>query len=995
MGSDPLLEHLAGLCRREPTRAKWVIVANHAVGLTLADRLAREHGTWVNVRFVTPLDLATRMAAPFLVEKKITPSEETLGPALVMRLLLRLPEAGGYFRPMAHHTSMAEALWRAIRELRYAAIDAPALIATPFSGIADKQAELAALVTAYERHLEVASLADMPAVFQEALKHLDWCAIESEDVVLRCPNLTRSPVVGRFLDALPGQAAIAALPPPFSGPGAKAGGAAIAIFHAGGRDAEIDEILRRIASSGLPLDQVEVAVASGVSPSLVWEKAMRLEWPVTLAGGLPAAVSRAGRLLLRFCDWIDSGFDAAFLRRLLHAGDLASDAIGPDVTPGQAARLMLKAKAAWGRGTYGPSLTARAEDYEHRAQDPEASDADREWNARKATQTRALVGWVAEVLGRIPEPDAAQHSTVLLSDVVNAAAWFLESHAGQASALDRMGRTALVEALGDLRQLDDYRCDVSTALRFIRERVESLVIGRDRPRPGHLHVSPLRDAGHDGRPLVFFAGLEEGAIFSSAVEDPVLLDIERGAFSPPLPTSLDRHSDEVAQVLARIAAVCSSARQACFSFSCRDTRDFRETFPSWIVLQAYRLQQSNPSLTYEDLAASLGEPVSSVAAAADAALTDGGWWLSHRHQPMAADVILRTCPSLARGRDAEAARASDIFTEYDGLVPEAGQALDPSRTQKPVSASVLESAAKCPMRFFMRSGLGVRPIEEGKPDEDGWLAPTTRGTELHELFARVMRLARKEERAPHLAKDGARLRAWGRERLAQLKAEMPPSSDEVFSRESRAFLEDLESFLVAECEGRHGNGIGFEVSFGFEIKPGNEEGLARSAPLEVNIGDGRKLVLHGWIDRINKLAPHEYEVADYKSSYWADDWQGLYDGGRRLQHAIYGAAAARALAEIDPKARVVRGTYLFPTVNGHGLKKAIPAPSAATFRALLRRIADVIGSGVFAPADAEGDCQWCDYKGACRVETIGATKMLANTDNTRLAPYDALRKHHE
>ena len=37
----------------------------------------------------------------FLVEREITPSEDTLGPALLMRLLLELPVEGGYFRPMA------------------------------------------------------------------------------------------------------------------------------------------------------------------------------------------------------------------------------------------------------------------------------------------------------------------------------------------------------------------------------------------------------------------------------------------------------------------------------------------------------------------------------------------------------------------------------------------------------------------------------------------------------------------------------------------------------------------------------------------------------------------------------------------------------------------------------------------------------------------------------------------------------------------------------
>ena len=82
----------------------------HALGLTLGERLARDGCDWANLRFVTPLDIAVRMAAPFLVEQGLNPSEESLGPPLIMSLLLDLPVEGGYFRPMAEHPTMADAL---------------------------------------------------------------------------------------------------------------------------------------------------------------------------------------------------------------------------------------------------------------------------------------------------------------------------------------------------------------------------------------------------------------------------------------------------------------------------------------------------------------------------------------------------------------------------------------------------------------------------------------------------------------------------------------------------------------------------------------------------------------------------------------------------------------------------------------------------------------------------------------------------------------------
>ena len=123
---DPFVAQLARLCTAHRTRAKWVFVPTHALGRTLGDRLVLEGTDWANLRFVTPLDIALRMGAPFLVERGIDPSEEGLGPALIMRLLLDLPEEGGYFRSLADQPTMAQALWSTVRELRMAGVRAAA-----------------------------------------------------------------------------------------------------------------------------------------------------------------------------------------------------------------------------------------------------------------------------------------------------------------------------------------------------------------------------------------------------------------------------------------------------------------------------------------------------------------------------------------------------------------------------------------------------------------------------------------------------------------------------------------------------------------------------------------------------------------------------------------------------------------------------------------------------------------------------------------------------
>ena len=95
------------------------------------------------------------MGAPFLVERGIDPSEEGLGPALMMRLLLELPEQGGYFRALAEQPSLAEAVWTTLRELRMAGIESDAVPVEAFESPA-KHTEIVALLAAYEAHLESA-----------------------------------------------------------------------------------------------------------------------------------------------------------------------------------------------------------------------------------------------------------------------------------------------------------------------------------------------------------------------------------------------------------------------------------------------------------------------------------------------------------------------------------------------------------------------------------------------------------------------------------------------------------------------------------------------------------------------------------------------------------------------------------------------------------------------------------------------------------------------
>ena len=1050
---DPFVAQLKEICAAHPTRAKWVFVRSHAIGRTIGDRLVIEGTNWGNLRFVTPLDIALRMGAPFLVEQGIDPSEEGLGPALMMKLLIGLPASHTYFRPLGDQPTLAAALWSTLRELRLAGVTSADIEKTSFASAA-KHDEMVALVKAYESFLAAEKRGDLATVFAEAVKHPDWCPIGAADCWTEQPDVVWAPLERRLIDAMPGErVAPAAIklpglapprrlaaakmdrrPPDPSAPlafltkpenvsrnsapaeaPAKAearpsvrstplfdllapmpeprapGLEPVELFHAGGAEAEIEAVFRRILDAAVTLDQCEIVCASPQYSSLVWEKAVRYDWPVTIAQGIPAALTRPGRALFALAEWIGDDFSAGRLRRLLQSGDIASDlgAGKPGVPPvtisaGRAANLLVKAQAAWGRNTYRLSLGRLAKSARTAAERSDLAPDVRDGLVDRAKQADELAAWIDALLAEIPEP--GEDRTVALDRVVQAACLFVDRYAARASALDALAAQSLIDAIGDLRALGDFRCPFDQALRFIRERVESVTVGVDRPRPGHLYASSLSNAGFAGRPHVFVIGLEEGRVFPAAFEDPILLDAERAAIGADLMRSHDRTDEAVYSALVRLAAIGTADS---LSYSCRDLREYRDTYASWLLLQTHRVVSGKPSATYRDLHEHLGTPESCVPDKAGA-LSESRWWLrgvAAAGEASRPDVFARY-PGLDAGARAAAARADAAFTPFDGHVPDAGAVLDPCRTDIVVSPTQLEKAAACPFRHFVERGLGVSAIESGERDRDVWLDPLLRGSLLHDLYAQLLRRCRAAGRRVTVEHDAGWLRQRGEEMLQALEGEMPPPSEEVRERETRLFLDDLAIFVHGEAGmDASRKAIAFEVGFG---RPGAsaEEPLASPDPIVIDAG-GVKLRVAGQIDRIDQVGPSAFEIVDYKTGgYWPDDWKGTFAGGTRLQHALYGLAALALLRTQVQKPAIRGAEYYFSSAKGQQERKRIDAQPASAVAAVLADLRHVIASGLFVHAADEKSCKWCDLGRACGQKA--AARAAAKLDDPALAPFRKL-----
>ena len=200
---EPLLKQIVAFMQDRPTDTLWILVPTLAAGHTLGERLARGGFAWANLRFTTPLDLASRIAGPVLGSRGVTAMDAGLGPALLLQLLLDLPVEGPrYFRKIADQPGVAEALWRAVRDFRLAGLSFADLRPEAFTS-QEKHAELEALLKAYECALTRTGLADDAVVFRSALEAPGKLPVTPQSEVLELPGCCRSKLERRFVDSLP------------------------------------------------------------------------------------------------------------------------------------------------------------------------------------------------------------------------------------------------------------------------------------------------------------------------------------------------------------------------------------------------------------------------------------------------------------------------------------------------------------------------------------------------------------------------------------------------------------------------------------------------------------------------------------------------------------------------------------------------------------------------------------------------------------------------
>lgn len=933
-----LLSRLAAVCREHLLREKILVVPSLAIGHQIADAIAHSGTPWVNLRVETMRTIADAVAGFELAREGVTVLSRAQALSLIERACDRVLNPTSYFAALADRPGLHRAIQKSIDDLRHAAID-PAKIKTPAFEDSRKAADLVRILGAYEEELARRRYIDRFGVLARAVSMLERGATRpwaNDAIWIVVEDVELTAAEERVLNLAAGEYETVSA-------GEDASRATIDFRRAIGEENELRGAFRAILDAKTPFDDAEIVYTTR-DPylPLAYELTAEYEIPCTFAEGIAAHFTRPGQACLAFLRWIGEGWHAVDLQRAARAGAFA--------TPGFA-RILRRARIGWGRDRYLPRIDMLLADDEISERTLEAAKATHEVIQQLMSITEAI----AETLD-VPAAARAASTFVAKAHVRN--------------EIDAMAREGLRRMLDELAALETpsgvkspHRSEIASRL---SEAVRNLHVAASNPRPGFLHIAPIRAGGWTARSRMFVVGLDESKHPGSGLQDPIILDVEREAVGIPIVGDRpQRAAEQFHRLLGR-----ASSRQITLSYALLALNDRRERFPSSSLLDVYRVPSGKRDATYEEV----GSSITREGFVDPPPLSGSEWWLLRRFADRdmnIAPALLEAYAGLAAGSRAEAARDSDEITKWDGLIEASREELDPRRNGRVYSASQIENMAGCPYRHFLHRILGIYALDDIAFEQDTWLEASEFGILLHEVLQSAMDELCAKGRKPSM-RFLPRMQAIGGEALARWRDEVPPPSEAAFEKRRQELLDSCEIFLRTEEEAcRTVTPKYFEVSFGAD----EDEGIAMPEPFTLTLGRGSSIQLRGRIDRVDHdESADEWHVWDYKSgSTYQFDRGGVLACGTKIQHAIYARAFAAMLTRKGLSGRVTRSGYLFPTSRGGGARLRREC-SDRELKETLNSLFDVVARGFFPHGDVDA-CKFCDFQSVCCGAKIAAERM--------------------
>ena len=566
---------IAERCRKHRTEEKWLLAPSLRVGHQWLDAVTRTGQPAINVRIQTLRSMALDLAASEMAAKNLELLSGHAGPMLVGQVFRRLQTEGlGYLGALRATAGLAEVVHRSIQAIRMAGLETRQLSPDGFE-VDAKGRDIRLILQEYLGEIGKHRLVDYSEVLRIAVKQVqgDPGLLPNETLVVLPEDLSVGALEQRLLDVLPEEQKVSLsvdrladadtnpepvasdlallpwLPRPADAP-QPIGDGTVKFFRAVGEVNEVREVLRRLVSCGVQLDQAELLCPDAETyVPLVYETLAALarddaslddELSATFAEGISARCFRPGRLLTAWVAWVSEDFPQSRLVGMIREGLLTTPDL--DVASFSFTRLATvfrRIGIGFGKDRYLSKLDEEIAARERRLdilkqaedEDADAQETRKRGLIRQLEELEVLRQLVAALLDVSPAREAPPQ--VVLESAIR----LLETLSRAVNKSDNFALQRLVEDITDLqRWVDEDDTAGLDAWEWLSNLpAQARVLGSG-PRPGKLHVASLASGGHCGRPHTYIVGLDDGRFPGAGSQDPLLLDEERQRISEKLPT---------------------------------------------------------------------------------------------------------------------------------------------------------------------------------------------------------------------------------------------------------------------------------------------------------------------------------------------------------------------------------------------------------------------------------------------------------------------------
>jgi len=760
---------------------------------------------------------------------------------------------------------------------------------------------------------------------------------------------------------------------------------ALDLCRAAGPLREARAVFRKVLSREQSLDEVEIAyTASRPYLTLLADEAERLGIPFTLGTGLPLTSTRPGQALSGFYEWIESGYEAPVLIRLLRSGLLhpgewiEKEGHSNLVTGHQLASVLAERRYGPGKEAYSKALEAGIEAVKNPPEGRPEENGLSERDERKIRRLQITQAFVEDLAGLVPDSGSARK---LAANSLT----FLSTFGPELRRSDRKEDAMVSEedntteeiasavlrgqVLQQIREMSfGVEGNPAQMARLFREALQNRYVGAQSATPGAIHILPLDSAGFSGREHLYVVGMDSETASVPVTDDPILTSEKRSGLSEGQAGTLPRPRNAATQSAWRFSQALKRHRGPTTLLTTTfDPNEGEERHPSTLFLEGLARAEGDKEvsdLPIEGLVPTtdtllLSEPEVWLCAAPAAVRArknrdDASAPSIHKHPRgfTARALLYDRFPWVEWGERARRKRRSREYTEYDGLLKQATPELDfldPGYDGPPISSSRLEMLAEAPYAYFLKYVLRAEPREEPALEEEEWLNPRRKGSILHRTFDRFM--SGREERLGE--EDRSKLMRVLKETAEEEAKRVYPGTEATFEEALRELETCAHLFFRSELR-RSGQitPLRHEWEFGY----GGERQDGDGDVFSLRLDDG-SLPVRGKIDRIDQKKDGTLAVWDYKtgsqSSFSRED---PLKNGQKIQWALYAL-----VLEQDQDEEVTESGYFFTSEKEMGARLAfeVDETTKSEVNEIVSHLASLARTGTFPIAlDAHRNSPW-------------------------------------